>query len=218
MDVGSGHAVFVEIDGAPSPSKNDVHNLIDLTAEEGEEKYDENERHRSYPRRRKLSCVLPNTPQTLESGGTNLQFEDEGYHTGVLSTAILPITPSPTPRTQLKRTFSQSSNGKQIELTDKPTKRILFPTKDRNSSAQTRCLFSNIPSFSILAKPRPFNLSPDEVKRISESIVEQVDCDEVADYVASNRDAMVYKSVFKSIMQARVDALEARAEGGDMSA
>lgn len=147
-----------------------------------------------------------------------MRFEDEGYHTGFQHKTALPLTPSPTPKLGHKRNIYGSSDSDLIELTDKPTKRTLFGTKGYVSTAKPSRSFPNVPSFSVLATPRRAGLSASEMRRMSEAIIEQVDWDEVADYVASNRGAQIYKTAFKGTMQAKVDELEGRAGGDDVLA
>jgi len=62
-------------------------------------------------------------------------------------------------------------------------------------------------------KGRP-DVSPHELKRAAESILEQVDWREVAAYVASNRSGRTYEKILKGLLQEKIDELvEARGEG-----
>ncbi|KAI9695323.1 MAG: hypothetical protein M1836_006486 [Candelina mexicana] len=209
MDVVPEHSIAAESEGKLSPSTVNVGNSIEMTAGTINLGNRQNERPCSSPHRPKLSCVLPKTPQTRSGRDINTSFEDEGYHTGVMPKVVLPLTPSPTPRIGHKRAASYSSDSEATRLTDRNTKRRLFGNMICDSEKEPKPLFYNIPSFSVLSTPaRLVKLSETEMQRVAESILEQVDWDEVADYVASNRGAQVYKRAFKEVMQSKVDELE----------
>lgn len=52
-----------------------------------------------------------------------------------------------------------------------------------------------------------------ELKRIGESVMEQVDWEDVAEDVASNRSAGMYKKIVRNILQERIEVLVGRGEG-----
>ena len=52
-----------------------------------------------------------------------------------------------------------------------------------------------------------------ELKRIAESVMEQVDWEDVAEDVASNRSAGMYKKIVRNILQERIEVLFGRGEG-----
>lgn len=51
-----------------------------------------------------------------------------------------------------------------------------------------------------------------ELKRIAESVLRQVDWEEVAEDVASNRSARMYKRIVKNVLQEKIEELVARGE------
>jgi len=79
---------------------------------------------------------------------------------------------------------------------------------------------AKVPEFSILSKRRssaPCKLSAIELKRVSESVLRQVNWVEVAEEAASNRGAGAYRKAVKEIMQEQVEQL-LRLEADDKSA
>ena len=52
-----------------------------------------------------------------------------------------------------------------------------------------------------------------ELKRIAENVMEQVDWEDVAEDVASNRSAGMYKKIVRNILQERIEVLVGRGEG-----
>ena len=51
-----------------------------------------------------------------------------------------------------------------------------------------------------------------ELKRVAESVMRQVDWDDVVEDVASNRSAGMYKRIVRCILQGRIDELAEREE------
>ena len=49
-----------------------------------------------------------------------------------------------------------------------------------------------------------------ELKRVAESVMRQVDWEDVAEDVASNRSAGAYKRVVRGVLQERIDGLVGR--------
>ncbi|KAI9832801.1 MAG: hypothetical protein M1819_004021 [Sarea resinae] len=86
------------------------------------------------------------------------------------------------------------------------------PTKAAPTSQSTR-LFKNTPRFSIVSPPaikapkhEPV-VSAAELKRVAECVLRQVDWDNVAGYVASNRRGGVYKQALKAVLEGRIEEL-----------
>ena len=50
-------------------------------------------------------------------------------------------------------------------------------------------------------------LSADELKRVSEAVLRQIDWTEVAEYVASNRGPQAYRRATKAVLQNKIDEL-----------
>lgn len=56
-------------------------------------------------------------------------------------------------------------------------------------------------------KPSPSPFSADELRRTCEAVLQQVDWDDVQEYVASNRPAAAYRILVKELLQKQVSAL-----------
>ncbi|KAF6225606.1 hypothetical protein HO133_009606 [Letharia lupina] len=124
--------------------------------------------------------------------------------------AHLPPTPTPTP------------------TSTKPLKRPLFPldpdpetpSRKRLRPAPPPTPHRRAPKFSILYRRPPPpqggkepSVSWLELKRAAESVLRQVDWEEVAADVAGNRGAGWYKRVVREVLQGRIEELVGREEG-----
>ncbi|KAI9808483.1 MAG: hypothetical protein M1827_007236 [Pycnora praestabilis] len=160
------------------------------------------------------------TPGTLSS-----QFhgsDDIHYLQRNGAAFIFPPTPSPTPIRGTKRQHARnltnghtkvsSSSESECEL-ERPSKRVLFTPKPIVSKAP-RSLFFNIPTFSILHKPVPVSISSQELRRVSESVLGQIDWEEVAGYVASNRKGSRYRRLMEEILLDKLTEFEDMEGGG----
>ena len=115
-----------------------------------------------------------------------------------------PLTPYPTLYKTNKRSFSAfETDGNIMPTTEYETKR-----RERNSGSYHH--FFNAPSSSSLCHSPPtpsLNVSSTELKRVLESIFNQVDWLEVALAVAKNRAPSIYCEVIEKILQAQIHQL-----------
>lgn len=115
-----------------------------------------------------------------------------------------PLTPYPTLFNTKKRSFSAfETDGDIIPTTEYETKR-----RERNSDS-CHYFFNTPPSTGLYhSLPTPsLNVSSTELKRVLESIFNQVDWLEVALAVAKNRAPSVYCEVIEKILQAQIHQL-----------
>lgn len=132
----------------------------------------------------------------------------------VTESANLPSTKVPAPVSATSPTsITPSSRRYLFPPTPSPTSTSTFtttttPTKPTsNPSTRPKSSLFHKPSHPT-PKPKPLpSVSAIELKHAAESILRQVDWDEVAAYVASNRRGRVYKTVVKGMLQERVDGL-----------
>lgn len=142
----------------------------------------------------------------------------------------LPPTPETTPNLStraLKRPLpsdheSSPSAGRQSKRRASPpdstitpfvNKYLFPPTPDKVASVK-RPLFRK-PN---LNNPKTPSVAAIELKRASEAILRQIDWQEVTEYVACNRRALIYKNAVKGVLQNAVDGLfeeERRREEGE---
>ncbi|MCJ1437009.1 hypothetical protein MMC27_006392 [Xylographa pallens] len=152
---------------------------------------------------RLCSSIYPKTPQKPTAHRHNFSTPRNRY----CSQPQLPATPDPTPPKSAKRLAKHAFDDSSDDLSS--TKRR---HTDPEALTQSRSLFRrrSFPTFSILYQPpteKPLDFSADELKRTCEAMLQQVDWDEVQEYVASNRSAATYRKALKSILQAEVDRL-----------
>ena len=136
---------------------------------------------------------LPKTPQK-SVGSLSPCFLQRGA----------PLTPTPTPTRGTKRlSTSESEHSLDTPCSKRRTRSLQYPSKSPFRK-------DSIPKFSILYNQRAVStnkISAIELKRASESILRQVDWDEVEDYVASNRRGSTFRKAIKDVLQDRVDEL-----------
>ena len=141
-------------------------------------------------------CECPSTPQKPSSDHSRQSLINFGG-------GRLPLTPDQTPEKEHKRSFSSISN--EPFSCESPTKRRSTTTKTARSKQIVRP--GSIPTFSIMhhasRQKRP-RLAADELKRVCESVLSQIDWEEVVEYTASNRKPTVYRNAIKAILQEQV--------------
>ncbi|CAF9936225.1 MAG: hypothetical protein ALECFALPRED_006735 [Alectoria fallacina] len=120
----------------------------------------------------------------------------------------LPLTPEPTPTRNLKRTPTTALLDPQTPCIKRHRTHIAPSTPSPSPHRR----FLRTPKFSIVYQPVPQQeeekeaISWMELKRIAESVIEQVDWEDVAEDVASNRSAGMYKKIVRNILQERIEA------------
>ena len=118
-----------------------------------------------------------------------------------------PPTPEPTPRKSVKRSAGHAFETSSDYLSSTKRRHTDPEALSKTSPLFRRC---SVPTFSILYQPpslEPLNFSADELKRTCEAMLQQVNWDEVQEFVASNRSAGAYRKALKRILQAEVDKL-----------
>ena len=126
---------------------------------------------------------------------------------GYCSQLQLPLTPESTPSKSTKRSAEHAFEEPSYSLSLTKQRRT---DPDTQSLRQLTFRRGPVPRFSILYKappPLPLHFSGDELRRICEAMLLQIDWDEAQEYVASNRTAATYRKALKSILQAEVDKL-----------
>ncbi|CAD6579398.1 MAG: hypothetical protein ASARMPRED_009119 [Alectoria sarmentosa] len=127
----------------------------------------------------------------------------------------LPPTPEPTPTRNLKRTPTTALLDPQTPC----IKRHRTHVAPSTPSPSPHRRFLRTPKFSILyqrvqqQEEETEAISWMELKRIAENVMEQVDWEDVAEDVASNRSAGMYKKIVRNILQERIEVLVGRGEG-----
>ena len=128
----------------------------------------------------------------------------------------LPPTPDHTPDRERKRSFSSVSDD--FLSCASPTKRRSATIKTVASRRTIRP--GLVPPFSIMhqaSRQKGQRLAADELKRVCESVLGQIDWEEVVEYTASNRRPGVYRSAIKGILQKQVSKQFGREEQCDSS-
>ena len=128
----------------------------------------------------------------------------------------LPPTPDHTPEQERKRSFSSVSND--FLSCASPTKRRSAAIKTAAPRRIVRPAL--VPPFSIMhqvSRQKGQRLAADELKRVCESVLSQIDWEEVVEYTASNRRPGVYRSAIKGILQKQVSKQFRREEHCDSS-
>ena len=138
-------------------------------------------------------------PTTPKKQSSQVFFSTESHQNKNL---FLP-TPEQTPPIASKRHFPDVD----IFPSDRPIKRLDLGLNPASKKSPFRR--NSIPKYSILSRSptKVVKYSADELKRVSEAVLRQVDWEEVGEYVASNRGARVYRKIIKKVLQDRIDEL-----------
>jgi hypothetical protein len=152
----------------------------------------------------------PQTPRKIPCLGLDYSTPRQRYG----GKCTLPLTPEYTPSKRSKRTFENALEDMSFYSQSAKRRHTYSQTFTPRSLVRQESLskFSFLPR-AVTLNQIPF--SADEMKRTCEGMLNQVNWNEVQEYVASNRSAASYRKAMKAVLQAEVDRLFEEEDNSD---